>query len=118
MTNNRSPFRPFFSRCADLWSGRLPLSEAFWTYAIFWGLLINLAATLGSLTLLVAVGGDAASKGWAPLAALALHLLPVPYNLVVLVGVWRSAGRPEVTATAALLARTAVIVWGAAMILS
>ena len=118
MTNNRSPSRPFFSRLADLWTGRLPLSEAFWTYAIFWGLLINLAATLCSLTLLVAVGGDAASKEWAPLAALALHLLPVPYNLMVLVGVWRSAGRPEVKPAAALLARSAVVVWCAAMILS
>ncbi len=118
MTNNRSPSRPFVSRWVDLWAGRLPLSEAFWVYAIFWGLLINLAATLCSLTLLVAVGGDAATKDWAPLAALALHLLPGPYNLLFLVGVWRSAARPEVTASAALLARAAVIVWCAAMILS
>ena len=118
MMENRPSAPSFLSRLSDLWAGRLRLSEAFWTYAIFWGFLINLAATLTSLTLLVAVGGDAASKEWAPLAALALHLLPVPYNLLVLVGVWRSAGRPEVKANAALLARLAVVVWTAAMMLS
>lgn len=118
MTEKGPSLPSFLSRLSDLWAGRMRLSEAFWTYAIFWGFLINLAATLASLALLVALGGDAASKEWAPLAALALHLLPLPYNLAVLVGVWRSAGQPEVKATAALLARLAVVAWAAAMILS
>ncbi len=94
----------------DLWSGRLPLSEAFWTYAIFWGCLINLAATIGSLGLLV-VGSGNDAPAWAAPLALALHLLPIPYNVLALVGVWRSAARPDVAPAQRLLARCAVLIW-------
>jgi hypothetical protein len=105
------------SRLSDLWSGRLPLSAAFWNYAIFWGFLINLAATFASLAVLVAAGGTQTPGTGTALLALALHLLPIPYNLVVLVGVWRSAGRPENSANAALTARLAVSLWFATLML-
>jgi hypothetical protein len=101
---------------ADLWAGRLPLSDAFWTYAIFWGFLINLATVIASLAVLV-TGGGAPPAPWAAPTALALHLLPIPYNIVALVGVWRSSARPEVTPTPRLLARCAVVVWMGGMVL-
>jgi hypothetical protein len=107
---------PKMARLADLWAGRLPLSAAFWNYAIFWGFLINLTATLSSLALLVAAGGNSPDTLTA-LTAAGLHFAPVPYNLLVLVGVWRSAGRPEVKPGSALIARLAVLGWTAALLI-
>jgi hypothetical protein len=73
------------TRLRALWSGDLPLSEAFWTYAVVVGITVNLITTLLFLVLL----------SWdRPLAALfAGYGLTVPYNMVALVGVWRSAAR-------------------------
>lgn len=68
-----------------LWAGELPLSEAFWTWAIGVGLLLNLITSGLFLTLITLDR---------PLAALSLgYGLSVPYNIVALVGVWRSAAR-------------------------
>ncbi len=74
----------------DLWAGRLPLAEAFWTYNVFWGLLLNIGATIVAFAVLV--GCKDANQNLAAALSLVLHLLPTPYNVVVLVGVWRSAG--------------------------
>jgi hypothetical protein len=73
------------TRLRALWHGDLPLGEAFWAYAVGIGLALNLITTLLFLVLL----------SWdRPLAALFVgHALAVPYNLVALVGVWRSAAR-------------------------
>ena len=68
-----------------LWSGDLPLPVAFWHYAVGWGLVINLVT---SAMTLVVVMADVAVWILVP-----VHLLPTPYNVLVLVGVWRSAGR-------------------------
>lgn len=100
----------------NLWAGRLPATTAFWHYMIFWGLLINLGCTFASLAVLVAAGGGT-SQGWSAGLSLALHLLPVPYNLACLVGVWRSTGRPDVKPRPRLLMRTAAVGWTAAMFL-
>ena len=70
-------------KLAALWSGDLPLSEAFWTWAIFIGLPLNLTTSLASLVLI------SADRPWEALVA--GYLLSVPYNVVVLVGVWRAA---------------------------
>jgi hypothetical protein len=102
------------ARLSELWTGRLPLSVAFWTYAVFWGFLLNLAATLGSLAVLAASSGGAPETSMALLSA-ALHVAPLPYNLAVLVGVWRSAGRPEVSPQLRLLARTVILGWTGGM---
>jgi hypothetical protein len=68
-----------------LWRGDLPLPEAFWTWAVAGGLAVNL---LSILALLILVTRDQ------PVAALvAGHAVSLPYNIVVGVGVWRSAGR-------------------------
>jgi hypothetical protein len=85
-----------------LWRGDLPLGEAFWTYAVSLGLVLNLLTTLLFLVLL--------SWDW-PIAALfAGHAFTVPYNCIALVGVWRSAARYEGQRLHADLARIVTLV--------
>jgi hypothetical protein len=70
-------------RFSRLWTGQLPLAEAFWTYAVVGGVAVNLVTSLLFLTLI------AADR---PVAALIVgYGLAVPYNVLVLVGVWRAA---------------------------
>ena len=68
-----------------LWSGDLALNEAFWTWTVTVGLLINIAT---SIVFLVLILQDQ------PLAAVLVgYGLSVPYNIVATVGAWRSAAR-------------------------
>jgi hypothetical protein len=68
-----------------LWRGELPLASAFWNWAVFGAFAVNGTTTLLFLILLM---------NGLPLAALlAGHVVSVPYNILVAVGVWRSAGR-------------------------
>lgn len=68
-----------------LWLGNLPLEVAFWKWAVIGGILVNLLTSLVFLVLIM--------QGQ-PLAAIVVgYVLSVPYNVVVTVGVWRSAGR-------------------------
>ncbi len=66
-----------------LWRGELALAAAFWSWAVLGGLAINLAT---SALLLILIMEDrpifAFIAGYAP---------SVPYNVIVSVGVWRSA---------------------------
>jgi hypothetical protein len=72
-------------KLAALWSGDLALDEAFWTWAVTVGVLINGAT---SILFLVLIFQDR------PLAAVvAGYAVSVPYNVVATVGVWRSAAR-------------------------
>jgi hypothetical protein len=85
-----------------LWAGELPLGEAVWTYAIGIGLLVNLT-TSGLFLALIMYDR--------PFAALFVgYVLSVPYNVVALVGVWRSAARYEGRAGLADLARIVTVV--------
>ena len=86
-----------------LWAGALPLHEAFWHYAIVFGLLVNIATITLFLGLYVA---DADTT-----LLVAAFLLPVPYNLLVGVAVWRSADRYQGPQRWADLARAASLVW-------
>ena len=85
------------------WSrGEIPLPAAFWLYAVGYGTIINLAVTALALGVLAAGG-----SGW---LALAVFLAPLPYHLLAVVAVWRSAGRhPDPQWAQA--ARIAVIAW-------
>jgi hypothetical protein len=90
------------TRLRALWSGNLPLGEAFWTYAVSVGLTVNLITTL---LFLVLISWDR------PVAALFVgYALSVPYNVVALVGVWRSAGRYQGERIHADLARIVTLV--------
>ncbi len=90
-------------RLGELWRGELPLEIAFWHYAIYYGLIINLAATTLSVALLL----------WdAPIAwAVIVHLLPLPYSVVTGFGVWRSAGRHAGRRNFATFTRVGVVAW-------
>jgi hypothetical protein len=90
------------TRLRDLWSGDLPLGEAFWTYAVGVGLTVNVVTSLAFLALI----------SWdRPLAALLVgYGLSVPYNVVAVVGVWRSAARYQGQRIHADLARIVTLV--------
>ena len=92
----------------DLWNGRLPLARAFWDYAIIYGTGINLVGTAGALAALV--------LDLPGLVALAIHLLPLAYVAVAVVGVSRSASRYAGPPIWPSLAKAAVLVWAALMV--
>lgn len=85
-----------------LWAGELPLGEAFWTFAIGIGLLVNLASSALFLALITV------DRPWS--ALFVGYVLSVPYNVVALVGVWRSAARYEGERLHADLARIVTLV--------
>lgn len=89
-------------RLRALWRGEVPLEVAFWRYAIYYGLILNLSATTISVVLFL---NDA------PAPAVAVHLIPLPYSVVTAVGVWRSAHRDGGSARFAHFARIGVIAW-------
>ena len=85
-----------------LWTGELPLAEAFWTYAVSIGLTVNVVTSLLFLALITADR---------PLAALFVgYVCSVPYNLVAVVGVWRSAARHQGERAHAELARIVTLI--------
>lgn len=86
-----------------LWRGDLPLATAFWEYAVAYGSILNLLTTFVSFAVLAMKGSTA--------LAVALHIMPLPYNVAVVVGVWRSAARYAGERRWAEIARVAVIVW-------
>ncbi len=81
----------------------MPLGRAFWLYAIVYGTLANLVATLLALATV--------SSGLPAWLAVAVFLLPLPYNVTAAVGTWRSAGRYSGNPLWATAARVAVVVW-------
>jgi hypothetical protein len=95
------------STIGGLWRGEVPLGQVFWTFAIGLGTVLNLLATGVSL---VAIAG-----GMPAPAAVAIHFMPLPYNFLVMVGVWRSAdvftGHPLIATSA----RIAAALWFALM---
>jgi len=68
-----------------LWAGDLALSTAFWTYAVVYGLVLNLACTVLSVGFYLLADNA--------VIAFIIHLLPLPYMGFAAVGVWRSADR-------------------------
>lgn len=85
-----------------LWHGELELANAFWNWAVFGGLAINLISSALFLFLIMADR---------PIVAFVAGYVPsVPYNVVVSVGVWRSAGRYKGERRWAELARLVTII--------
>ena len=97
------------SRLADLWAGRLPLAEAFWSWAAVVGIAVNAAATAGTFAVIAAD-----LPAW---LALVVHLVPLPYNAAIAVGVWRSAAHYQGPRHWADAARAVVLVWAALLTL-
>ncbi|MDQ2954298.1 MAG: hypothetical protein M3R18_05090 [Pseudomonadota bacterium] len=93
------------TRLDDLWNGRVPLARVFWDYAVIYGSFANLVATGSALAIIV--------LGWPAVIVVVLFLLPVPYNFLMVVAVWRSAGHYQGDPKWASLARGAILVWAA-----
>jgi hypothetical protein len=107
------------SRLSDLWSGRLPLSTAFWSYAVFWGFFVNLAALVVSLlSVMAGPPGHETGPNWPIYVAVLAHVLPIPFNGAVFVGVWRSAERPENSPLLSWAAKSAIAAWAVALVLA
>ena len=87
----------------QLWTGEFPLGRAFWYYAVGYGLLLNLVTALAFFALLQ---NDANMV----LVVLAFAS-PVPYNIFMVVAVWRSADRYRGPKTWAELARASTVIW-------
>ena len=95
-------------RIVELWRGEIPLVRTFWQWAILGGFLANAAATVAALT--------AVAAGALDLLAAALFFAPIPYDMLMVVGVWRSAARYNGNPANAQSARVAVLVWATAML--
>jgi hypothetical protein len=59
-------------------------------------------------TLLALMPLAAGAPAWLAVLVFAAH---IPWNVVLLVGVWRSAGRSEASPAAANVARLSILVW-------
>ena len=86
-----------------LWEGRCPLEETFWWYGVAYGFLLNFFTSLLFFLLLV----NDANMAWVALA----FAIPIPYNLFVVVAVWRSAGRYPGPQKWADFARIGAVYW-------
>ena len=87
----------------QLWLGQLPLQEAFWRYAITYDFILNIAATIAALTLVLAD---------TPIAFAAIvHFLPLPDSRFAATGTWRSADRYQGNPFHAAAAKAALIAW-------
>jgi hypothetical protein len=90
------------SMLGRLWRGEVPLGEAFWSWAVLGGLLVNALTSLAFLALI--------ANGWPVVALVVGYGLSVPYNVLALVGVWRAADRHEGERAAAEVARIVTLV--------
>ena len=91
------------------WRGDVPLGEAFWLWGILGGGVLNLFVTLAAVMMLTT-----GAPAW---AAAGVFAAPIPANIALLVGVWRSAGQPGIGGDRRLLARAAMTGWIALMCL-
>ena len=83
-TNLTGPRDALTDLAKHLWKGDIPLRDAFWQYAVFYGLLVNVLTDVFFFALLL-------NDANAALLVLAFAI-PIPYNIFVVVAVWRSAG--------------------------
>lgn len=76
------------------WRGEAPLEAVFWRDMLAVGTALNIASAAAAFALL--------SADYPGVLAVLLHMLPVPWNLFLILAVWRSADReggpPAVTA--------------------
>ena len=75
------------TRLGRLWRGELTLDEAFWTWAVLGGLVVNIASSALFVVLIMQEQQIA--------AFVVGYLFSVPYNILVAVGVWRSADKHD-----------------------
>jgi hypothetical protein len=83
------------------WRGEIPLRRALWWDMVCVGTTVNLATGLAALLLIVRDAPTAVGA--------AVHFSPVPYNLLLVVSVWRSAAKEP--GAPALTAQLLALVW-------
>lgn len=88
---------PTMRKLNDLWRGDLQLGDAFWNWAVLGALVVNIST---SVLFLILISADHTWPG-----LFAGYAFSIPYNIVALVGVWRSAARHNGLALHADLAR-------------
>jgi hypothetical protein len=88
----------------DLWAGRLPLYDVVWTWGVFRGVLLNASCTMASLWILLVNNSPPVTT-----AAVGIHFVPVPYNVIFTVGAWRSAGQPQHSPRTRVVARVSAV---------
>lgn len=89
----------FFAR---RWRGELPVRVLLGRDMLGVGTLVNLIFSFGAMM--------AVAQGAQPVAALALHLLPVPYNVFLCIALWRTPGRSRLAASCGLAWTVAMLV--------
>ena len=87
----------------SLWRGELRLGDAFWNWAVIGALAVNVSTTILRLVLITI------DQPW--LSLIVGYALSVPYNIVALVGVWRSAAGYDGPALHVDLARWTSLAW-------
>lgn len=88
---------------ADLWHGRVALARAFWEFAIIYGSIANIVTTLAAFAVF--------ANDFHPALGLFLFFLPLPYNFLMVVAVWRSAAQYFGPPIWGVLARALIIAW-------
>lgn len=84
-----------------LWRGAMPLADAFWTWAVAIGFVINGGTSIACYVLLIADR---------PVAALIVgYLLSIPFNIVATIGVLRSSRRADADPALARFVRLVII---------
>lgn len=91
------------ARLVALWRGEVPLPVAFWGWAVAGGLVVNLSTSVLFLVLVM--------RGHILAAFTIGYACSVPYNILVGVGVWRSAARYAGSRHWADAARAVVAIW-------
>lgn len=91
-----------------LWRGEMPLDRAFWEFAIAYGTTANIVATVAAI--------GAAAAGLPDILVIGIFVTPLPYIFLAVLGVFRSAHRYQGPLEWRHLARVAVVIWGAAML--
>ena len=91
------------SALVDFWRGNVPLSRAFWAWGILGGGLVGVLSSLLGLMLLAN-----GAPGWLAVLILIAH---IPWNIVLLIGVWRSSERSEAGQGIVNATRLAMVVW-------
>lgn len=90
------------NKLISLLRGDLTLREAFWDWVVLGGLMVNVSTTILLFVLLTY------DQPWA--ALIVGKGLSLPYNLMVTVGVWRSAKRHDGPVLQADGARIATVI--------
>lgn len=75
----RDPGNGYF---ASRWHSRIDLAVLLWRDVLFLGTLINLVAAFAAMTMLI--------QNVAAIWAFSVLFAPLPYNIFLLVSVWRS----------------------------